>query len=245
MAILALARHGLSHGDDETNMAPLGFMWPPERTWSAESGMTAPCGSANRAAKEPGGSLALDGKQEVFDVRVSISFSEDPENNDDFKTVLSGVDSLDFEHVCIPMPALQAGEGKNATLQLRYVAEWIDPHHSHKRHTETNQTFYSCADVTFVEAAKFTFEIPCFNATAEEHGDDEGAHGHGEDGHDHDHEEEHHEDGSDGLSKEAIAGIAIGCVAAFAAVSTLMVYLFRRDRREKLLVRSMTEDVKL
>ncbi|KAK0610963.1 hypothetical protein B0T14DRAFT_500153 [Immersiella caudata] len=248
LALLALSsRHVLAHGDDETNMAPLGFMWPVERTWEDEHGMAAPCGSASGPKLErtlfptAGGALALDGKQKVYDLQLAVSFYQDPKSNSDFTSVLSGVDSLDFEHVCIPMPALTGAQaGQNATLQLKYVAEWVDPHHSHKRHTETNETFYSCADVTFVEQAQFSFEIPCFNATAEEHGDHDEDHGH-EDDHDHDHDHDH----DDGLSKEAIAGIVIGCVAAVAAIGLIGFYLYRKDRREKLLVRAMTEDVKL
>ncbi|KAK4442679.1 hypothetical protein QBC34DRAFT_479807 [Podospora aff. communis PSN243] len=256
LALLALgSRHVLAHDDDDDDMAPLGFMWPTERTWDDDHGMTAPCGSDSRAGLKrtlfptAGGLLSLDGKQKVYDLQLSVSFSQDPKSNSDFSPILSGIESLNLAHACIPIPAITAAQaGRNATLQLKYIAEWHDDDHSHKRHAGTNETFYSCADITFVEQAQVSLEIPCFNATAEEHEDHEFEHGHDDDDHDDDHDDEHN-DGENvkkgGLSGQAIAGIVIGCVAAVAGVALVGFYLWRQDRREKQFVRSMTTDVKL
>ncbi|CAI4220125.1 unnamed protein product [Parascedosporium putredinis] len=179
-----------------------------------------------------------------------------PATNDDFTTLLapSRIPSLDMSHACFNMPTFpsDASSGRNATLQLRYTAEYIDPNHSHRlrRHTAENQTFYACADVTLVDPAVFTFEIPCFNVTADAHG---GSSTEGDDGHSHSHDEaddagtaagESSEDGtqaqgssksssSSGLSKEAIAGVVIGCVVGVGMLVSLGFYLYRRDRREK------------
>ncbi len=46
--------------------------------------------------------------------------------------------------------------GANATLQIVYTSAFDSP---------SNETFYACADITYVRAADFHTEIPCFNAT--------------------------------------------------------------------------------
>lgn len=255
-------RATIAHSDEDlAHMGPLGLMWPPDRAWSEQKGRTAPCGSADGPGFRTdfplsGGALSLEQKDEAYDVQVSISFSQDPATNDDFTTLLapSRIPSLDMSHACFNMPTFpsDASSGRNATLQLRYTAEYIDPNHSHRlrRHTAENQTFYACADVTLVDPAVFTFEIPCFNVTADAHG---GSSTEGDDGHSHSHDEaddagtaagESSEDGtqaqgssksssSSGLSKEAIAGVVIGCVVGVGMLVSLGFYLYRRDRREK------------
>lgn len=169
--------------------------------------------------------------------------STDPESNDDF-TLLSEhpIPSLDFDHVCVTSPSLpvSASADQNATLQLRYTAEYLDPDHHHKRHTYTNETFYACADITLVPADVFTFEIPCFNVTATEgHGDDDEE----EEGHHHNGEAESEGggDGGGGMAKGVIAGIVIGCVVGAGLLGVLGWYLWRRDRREAAVAREMFE----
>lgn len=172
--------------------------------------------------------------------------STDPESNDDFELLSEHpISSLDFDHVCVTAPDLpgSASADQNATLQLRYVAEYLDPNHEHrKRHTFTNETFYVCSDITLVPSDVFTFEIPCFNVSATEghRGGDE------EEGHHHDDEEGHHDEeqkegGGGGLSKEAIAGVVIGCVVGVGVLATLGWYLWRRDRREAAVAREVVE----
>ncbi|PKS05594.1 hypothetical protein jhhlp_008112 [Lomentospora prolificans] len=245
----------LAHSEEDLeHMGPLGMMWPPDRAWSEQKGRTAPCGSADGPGSRTdfplsGGSLSLEQKEEAYDVEVSISFSENPATNEDFITIVpaSHIRSLDMSHYCFDMPSLpsSAVAGLNATLQLRYTAEYIDPNHTHKfkRHTAENQTFYACSDITFVEPAVFTYTIPCFNVTADAHAGESG-----ETGEEHEHSHENNEtssestegqsrasgsSGSSGLSKEAIAGVVIGCVVGVGIVASLGFYLYRRDRREK------------
>ncbi|KAF7907783.1 uncharacterized protein EAF01_005369 [Botrytis porri] len=46
--------------------------------------------------------------------------------------------------------------GTNATIQLEYTSTYDG---------SGNETFYACADVTFVEESDFTTSVSCFNAT--------------------------------------------------------------------------------
>lgn len=151
---------------------------------------------------------------------------------------------MGWSHVCIDLPSisLPAGaadaESTNATIRLRYTAEYVDPDHHHrrrdmvKRHMATNETWYSCADVTLVPAEVFAFDIPCFNAT----GNFE-SHSHG-DHHDDDDDDDHDDDddesgGSSALSKGAIAGIVVGSAVGATLVGIVAWYFCRKDRREK------------
>lgn len=166
--------------------------------------------------------------------------SLDPDSNDDFELLSEHpISSLDFDHVCVTAPSLPASASadQNATLQLRYTAEYLDPDHHHKRHTYTNETFYVCADVTLVPADVFTFEIPCFNVSATENHDDEEEHHH----HEEDEDEDEESGGGGGLAKEAIAGIVIGSVVGVGILATLGWYLWRRDRRETAVAREIVE----
>jgi hypothetical protein len=49
-------------------------------------------------------------------------------------------------------------DGNNATVQLKYTSDFG---------TDKNQTFYACADITYVDSSRFTTQIPCFNVTSE------------------------------------------------------------------------------
>lgn len=143
--------------------------------------------------------------------------------------------------MCLDIPSLvpDARAGANATIQLRYTAEYIDPdhdHHRHRRHLPVNGTFYACADVTLVQEEAFSFEIPCFNVTAEQDRDEnEEEHGHSHEDDEDEDEDDHDDDssGSSGLGAGDIAGIAIGSIAGAAVIATVAWYLWRRDRREK------------
>ncbi|KAM0278203.1 hypothetical protein ACHAQH_005318 [Verticillium albo-atrum] len=218
----------LAHSkEDYANMGPLGFMWPPDREWNEEHGMEAPCGTAAGPVNR-------------------TEFPLTPSSNDDFVIIspYQNVSSLEWSHVCIDIPGLPEGgqAGQNATLRLHYTAEYIDPNHHHKtkRHTPVNETFYACADVTLVTREVFTFDVPCFNATAD----------YGAPQADHDHDQSGAEEsteqgdgstssGSSGLSKEAIAGIVIGSVVGAAVIATVAWYFYRRDKREKQVAQQM------
>ncbi|KAH6695371.1 hypothetical protein F5X68DRAFT_198336 [Plectosphaerella plurivora] len=256
--VLALAvAPAAAHSDsDYANMGPMGFMWPKDREWVDDAhAMRGPCGSSDSVAPVnrtsfplADGILALEQKQHVFDVQVSITFDEAPSNTSDFDVLIpqDRIRALDFSHVCIDLPALPttAAEGRNATIRLRYVAEYLDPNHSHdrRRHLPVNETFYSCADVTLMALDEFYRDnVPCFNATGDFDNDEEHSHSHS-----HDDEEEAEEVGSgsssSGLSKGDIAGIVIGSIVGVAVIATALWYFIRKDRREKQMAQRMAGD---
>jgi hypothetical protein len=88
----------------------------------------------------------------------------DPTSDSDFSVLVA--DDLfpeqDPGHLCYSVPdapsSVQAGT--NATLQLRYTAQFDNP---------DNETFFACADITYVAANTFSHTIPCFNVSV---GDD-------------------------------------------------------------------------
>lgn len=119
-----------------------------------------------------------------------------------------------------------------------YRADWDAPH---------NQTFYACADITFVDKSDFTFSIPCFNAT--ELGEDDiaaGATASGsmtathlptstntdeasKDGDD----EKKNSGGSKKLSGGAIAGIVIGSIVGVVMMAGAILFLMRRKQQSQ------------
>ncbi|KAF7551921.1 hypothetical protein G7Z17_g4667 [Cylindrodendrum hubeiense] len=175
LLVLALATVVVSRpaDDDETSsvtddeMGPAAFMWPPDRVWSGDMDNRAPCGSKSSASNSnrtefplTGGALSLVAQDDYYNAKISISYSEDPTSNDDFTTLIEeqSIADLNPGHTCVDTGDLSgsASSGGKATFQIIYKADWDAPH---------NQTFYACADVTFVTESAFDFTIPCFNAT--------------------------------------------------------------------------------
>lgn len=108
----------------------------------------------------------------------------------------------------------------NATFQIKYTSDFD---------TDKNETYYACADVTYIPASKFKYQVPCFNVTADEStptnsSDSDTA----ESGVSPTLDTNANEDSSgSGLSGGAIAGIVVGCVAA-AAFAAALLFGFRR-----------------
>ncbi|TQV94871.1 GPI anchored protein [Cordyceps javanica] len=138
-------------------IGPAAFMWPPDRVWSADADNTAPCGSI-----ADNGRIALVAQDESFDLELSISYLDDPRSNSDFTQLIDMETFRDIKlgHTCVtlPRPASSVHAGTNATLQIKYIADFDKPE---------NQTFYACSDITYVELSDFKERIPCFNATQE------------------------------------------------------------------------------
>ncbi|EON96005.1 putative gpi-anchored protein [Phaeoacremonium minimum UCRPA7] len=153
----------------------------------------------------------------------------DPTSNVDFTTLIEeqSIADLNPGHTCVTIPDApsRVSAGDNATLQIIYRADWDAPH---------NQTFYACADITYIAAADFTTKIPCFNAT--EPGEDdiaataspsasatstsspstEGSNG----------------SSGKGLSGGTIAGIVVGIVVGVALLLGAAFFLYRRNQRK-------------
>lgn len=154
----------------------------------------------------------------------------DPTSNSDFETLIENQSVADLNpgHTCVNIanPPSSVTAGSNATLQIIYKADWDAPH---------NQTFYACADITYVELANFNTRIPCFNAT--EPGEDDlkataspsasstnsaSNSGSGSSS-----------SGSKKLSGGAIAGIVIGAVAGVGLLLGAALFFYRRSQQKK------------
>ncbi|KAL4883410.1 hypothetical protein BJY04DRAFT_25502 [Aspergillus karnatakaensis] len=248
LVALSTAINAQAHGEEASQeMGPVAFMWPPDRTWGAAYDNIAPCGSnagvSNRTEfPMVNGQLALVTQDESWNVQISISHRNNPTNNADFETIVSErrISEIDPGHMCygVPNPGVDTEAGMNATFQIRYTADF---------ETDKNETYYACADVTYVPASQFTFQVPCFNATTEEFdlGDDDddedsssnsgsgsssnnnnnaGSSGSNSNSNS---EETSSGGGGGGLSGGAIAGIVVGAVAAL-AIALVLLFGYRR-----------------
>ncbi|KAF5676544.1 glucoamylase III (alpha-1,4-glucan-glucosidase) [Fusarium heterosporum] len=248
----------------DEDMGPAAFMWPPDRVWSGDMDNKGPCGSRASAGNRTefpltGGAVALVGQDDYYSSKISISYSNgkcpnlpeslstitneiihlDPTSNGDFETLIQekSIADLNPGHSCVEVPDApsKVSAGDNATLQIIYRADWDAPH---------NQTFYACADITFVEKSKFKFEIPCFNAT--EPGDDDKKAGATADPNPtathkststRSSEDPKSDDDTSGdsrkLSGGAIAGIVIGAVAGLVLILGAGLFFWRRKQQTK------------
>lgn len=232
------------------SMGPIGFAWPPDRTWSFDTVLDEPCGAPDVGNRTEfpltNGAISLQQKQEAYDFQVSITYSSHPNNKSTFFPVTPIQSSLEYTRLCLNLTTLpdDATAGQNATLQLQYTAPWYGYRDEQsKRHIEANETFYVCADITLVESAEFLLdEIPlCFNITTDyKNGDQwpdwpwDNGDGDGGDGSDQD-EAKGGVNGS-GISVGAVVGIAVGgflAVALIAAIVAWGIYLARKGRKAR------------
>ncbi|EEU44835.1 uncharacterized protein NECHADRAFT_84979 [Fusarium vanettenii 77-13-4] len=258
LAFMAASAYAATDMGDTDEMGPAAFMWPADRVWSAAMDNTAPCGSVANPGNRSEfpmqkGKVALVGQNESFSMELSISFEQNPESNADFTTLIDPKEfkSIDPGHTCmsVPDPPSSVSAGDNATLQIKYTAAFDTPH---------NQTFYACADITFVELLDFDEYIPCFNATKpeEDYDTDKDGDPHHDDDDDEDDDNDNDDDdnennessgsesgssdkksGSSGLSGGAIAGIVIGAVAGVALIAAAAFFLYRRKSRQQAALR--------
>lgn len=140
----------------------------------------------------------------------------------------------------MPNPSIDTEAGANATFQLKYIGDM---------ESDKNETYYACADVTYVSASKFTYSIPCFNVTSDEFtavststagagstataGSSKGSDSKSET----DSDSESSSGGGSGLSGGAIAGIVIGSVAGL-AIGVALLFGYRRLLQKHRLARS-------
>ncbi|KAK7424086.1 hypothetical protein QQX98_000696 [Neonectria punicea] len=251
---LALASLAVSRPDDDNpssssvtddEMGPAAFMWPSDRVWAGDMDNQAPCGSRASPGNRTefplsGGSVALVAQDDYYNAKISIAYSNDPTSNDDFSTLIEekSISDLNPGHTCVDVPDAPSriSAGDNATIQIIYRADWDAPH---------NQTFYACADIKFIEAADFSFRIPCFNAT--EPGEDDKEAGatanpsatatHKATSSGSSESSESSEGSSSGGSNKlgggAIAGIVVGAIAGVALIAVGAFFIFRRRQQKK------------
>ncbi|PWY67936.1 hypothetical protein BO70DRAFT_382883 [Aspergillus heteromorphus CBS 117.55] len=198
---------------EATDMGAAAFLWPPDRAWGAAQDTTSPCGSSAGVTNRTdfpltNGAVAIVLQTESYTVNLAISYEDNPTSNADFTTVVSGKNFPDLEpgHECysVPNPPSNITSGANATLQLKYVSDFDN---------DGNETYYACADISYVTLSSFTTDIPCFNvsegdltsssssssSTSSSSGSSSGSSG-------------------SSLSKGDIAGIVVGSVAGAALV---------------------------
>ncbi|KAM5524072.1 gpi-anchored protein [Fusarium oxysporum f. sp. phaseoli] len=242
LLVLTLASFAFGQEDDiptnatvkDDEMGPAGFMWPPDRPWAGDVDNKGPCGSRASSGNRTnfpltGGAVSLVAQDDYYNTKISISYSEDPDSGKKY-------------HRSQPRSHLRSSSrcpskvsaGDNATLQIIYRADWDAPH---------NQTFYACADITFVKESELNFEIPCFNAT--EPGDDDKAAGAtvgpsptathpSTSSESSDASEAESKSGkSNKLSGGAIAGIVIGSIAGVVLIAGAILFFLRRSQQAK------------
>ncbi|OLN83746.1 hypothetical protein CCHL11_08711 [Colletotrichum chlorophyti] len=220
-------------------MGPAAFLWPPDREWSADADNTAPCGST----KGPGvrtefplvnGKLALVTQDNTRSVHLSVSYENDPKSLTDFDTFMgpSDVGSLDLGHTCITAPPAPEGvtAGSNATYRILYVSNF-------DQEESKRETFYACADVTFVDV--FTATIPCFNATVSDPDvdiDETVSVTTTDAGGNTPHTASDfvaNKSSDSGLSRGVIAGAVVGSVAGVTLLGLVAFFLWRRNNAKK------------
>ncbi|KHN95662.1 uncharacterized protein MAM_06503 [Metarhizium album ARSEF 1941] len=213
-------------------MGPAAFLWPPDRPWSGEMDNQPPCGSAAGPGERTpfplkGGYAALVLQDDSYNSKISISYSNNPQKNTDFEVLVETADISDLDpgHTCARLPDAPShvAAGTNATLQIIYRADWDAPH---------NQTFYACADITYVESIDFNGVLGCFNAT--EPGEDNDNYagninkGAGQPG-----KSAGTGGGGPGLKGGALAGAVIGAILGATCVAAAGLFLYRRNEQKK------------
>lgn len=127
-----------------------------------------PCGSPDgvgRRAEFPleNATVALVAQIPSQRVQVSISYENEPKDVAAFSSLIAPevVIDLSMGHTCVPVvnapPSVKAGT--NATLQIKYTSTFDK---------SRQETFYSCADIIYVELSDFKSNTFCFNSTIEE-----------------------------------------------------------------------------
>ncbi|KAK8091860.1 hypothetical protein PG997_002221 [Apiospora hydei] len=243
--------HG--QGAEGTEMGPVAFLWPNDRPWSAAADNISPCGSASGVTNRTifplsQGEVALSIADEAYQVAFKIAYDngKSPRNAYDYTSdfgqqVVSNVTQIEPGHQCYkiaPIPE-SVKAGSNATIQLEYWASDV------KGQDGSKQSFFACADVTFVEAKDFTLSAPCFNVTASDFSlagpsgtpqpktpaDEGGASTTASAAH----------SAGGGLTTGEKAGIAVGTiVGSFAVVGILAFMLLRKKRSQPADVESPT-----
>ena len=111
----------------------------------------------------------------------------------------------------------------NATFQIKYTSDFD---------TDKNETYYACADVTYIAASKFTYQVPCFNVTSDEFTEVTTTTATGSTATSTSKSDTAKDSGttsgkSSGLSGGAIAGIVVGSVAGL-GLGIALLFFYRR-----------------
>ncbi|KAJ5126080.1 hypothetical protein N7448_005389 [Penicillium atrosanguineum] len=222
LALASLCFSNVNAADDATDMGPAAFLWPSDRLWGAVQDNTAPCGSSAGVTNRTefpltNGEVSLVLQDESYNVNLAISYHDNPTSNKDFVTLVSSSNFPELEpgHACyaVPNPPSNITSGANATLQLSYLSTFD---------TDTNSTYYACADIKYVPLASFTTNVLCFNvseSTASSSSTSTST-------------SSSSKSSSGGLSGGQIAGIVVGSVAGAAIIAAGLFLLWSRHQRK-------------
>ncbi|KAI1780100.1 hypothetical protein F4818DRAFT_165450 [Hypoxylon cercidicola] len=232
-----------THGEgyEGTVMGPVAFLWPDDRPWSASTDNSGPCGSSSGVGNRTSfplsqGSVALSIADDAWNVNFSIAYDNAPTIQSQFsQQVVSEVTEIEPGHQCYKVAAIPSTvtAGSNATIQLEYWSN-VDNELSGR-----NQTFYACADITFVESQDFEENPPCFNVTASDFNSGDSSSSSSPtpsatsattDGAANTVDQVSSSSG-DGLSAGAKAGIAVGVIVASLAVVGIIAFVVLRRRK--------------
>lgn len=152
-------------------------------------------------------------------------FAPDPKEDNDFTTLIKpeAMAELDKGHTCVnvqnPPPSIKAGA--NATFQIKYVASFDKP---------DKETFYACADITYVDFANFKEKVPCFNATVPEDTKKNTPTPTSD-------ASKNSGSASSGLSGGGTAGVVIGVVGGVALIAVAALLIYRRQQQRLRMLR--------
>jgi hypothetical protein len=126
----------------------------------------------------------------------------------------SNFPELEPGHECyaVPNPPSNITTGANATLQLSYLSTFD---------TDTNSTYYACADIKYIPLASFTTNVLCFNVSESSTSSSSSSTSTGSSS----------KASSEGLSGGQIAGIVVGSVAGAAIIAAGLFLLWSRHQR--------------
>ncbi|KAF1950748.1 hypothetical protein CC80DRAFT_226008 [Byssothecium circinans] len=227
---LVVAQHG--KGEEGTSMGPVAFLWPADRPWTAKDDNTGPCGSpagpSNRTEYPLSqGSVALTIADDAWNVALRLAVENDPRNQSAFREqVMNNVSDVDPGHQCYKLDLLEnIVAGTNATIQLEYWGEFEGENNGR------NQSFFACADVTFVETKNFNKQVPCFNVTSDEFDAPTPTASSGAAATSASSFQSSSPSGGGGLSGGAKAGIAVGSIiGGLALIGAIGFFLWRRGK---------------
>ncbi|KAL2067589.1 hypothetical protein VTL71DRAFT_2014 [Oculimacula yallundae] len=164
LARFAAAQDASVHGAGAlgTVMGPVAFLWPADRAWDGAHDNTGPCGSTaaivNRTLFPIGtmGSIQTTVAADASKMAIRIAYGNNPTSQTEFQDTQGNVTSMEPGHQCYPIEtdSKKVTPGSNATIQIEYRGN----------DSGTDETFFACADITFVDSATFDAKnVMCFN----------------------------------------------------------------------------------
>ncbi|WVW82645.1 hypothetical protein I302_104656 [Kwoniella bestiolae CBS 10118] len=143
--------------------SPIGFSWPPGRTFNSSTATKAPCGGSPAGVRSSyplsGGDISLTSKTLLDSVNILWTNETDPTRFHAFSTYTNTLSELGAGHYCQAAPdfasfGLKAGD--DVTLMIMYNLQ------------DVADNYYYCADINLVQTDGFTpsEQYMCSNYTS-------------------------------------------------------------------------------